>query len=368
MAFGGVVMAAHSPFQLRRLANAAALAVLAGPLILAAAGQDPQPAVPAVQIGDLKLPKLEKSPLAAPSPNDDAIQKLRKERYMAAYTVVDGALWGFQLGTVQGTVDRLADAHLQLLQAELDLAPSPANTVKTWGQAVEVAHFIDEVNETRFKNGRISIQDREESRYQLLDAKVHLREAKRGAQTPPAGPSGAQTGKPATATAEQPNTPQEPVPPLKPPPGGIEMAPPFKDSFAAAAAALKAVPRAGPAAGDDELAKLRKELYQSARRGLTARLDAFNDGTTQGTTEALLGCAIRQMLPAELALSDRPSDHLAAFEHALAVLKWIELVNDTRYRVGRISIQELEQTRFERLGMEIKILEAKRAAPAQPGR
>src|SRR6185369_17115832 len=118
---GGLVMAANSLCRLWRLTSAVALA---GTVILTAAGQPP-PAEP--QIGNWKLPKLVKSPLATPAPSDDAIQRFRKERYMAALTVALATNEGFQAGTAQGTLDRLAEAHLGLLQTEFDLRPTPAD-------------------------------------------------------------------------------------------------------------------------------------------------------------------------------------------------------------------------------------------------
>jgi hypothetical protein len=80
-----------------------------------------------------------------------------------------------------------------------------------------------------------------------------------------------------------------------------------------------------------------------------------------------LACVTERFLAAELALTERAEDKLAAYDRALAILKWIELVNDSVFRAGHWMIQDLEQSRSERLNMEIKVLEAKRALPARQG-
>jgi hypothetical protein len=121
---------------------------------------------------------------------------------------------------------------------------------------------------------------------------------------------------------------------------------------------LKPSELAKPAPNDDELHKLWKQCYQSAHNEFITRLDGFEAGTTRGTIDLLLACVTKRLLPAELALSDRPADKLTACLRALTILKRVESVNETRYNAGRISIQDLEQSRCERLMMEVKVLEA----------
>jgi RNA polymerase sigma factor (sigma-70 family) len=117
---------------------------------------------------------------------------------------------------------------------------------------------------------------------------------------------------------------------------------------------------------DDELQKFIKQRYQSAHDELTARMAAFVTGTTQGTIDILLECVTKHYLVAELSLSDRPKDRLTAYTRSLAILKFIEAVNQERFNSGRITIQDLEQSRFERLSLEIKMLETQRAVNGQP--
>src|SRR5947209_697035 len=159
------------------------------------------------------------------------------------------------------------------------------------------------------------------------------------------------------AAAQPPPIPPAPVPT----PDGVT-SPPGPSLPPEITNALKPIPLAEPAAGDDELAKLRKERYQVARSELSTRLEAFLPGTTGTTIDILFDCMNKRLLPAELALSDRPADKLAAYKRSLAVRKWVEWVNDLRYQAGRISIQDLQHSRFERLNVEIKLLEGKPAS------
>jgi hypothetical protein len=119
---------------------------------------------------------------------------------------------------------------------------------------------------------------------------------------------------------------------------------------------------------DDEILTLRKHCYFAANRELTARFEAFYAGTQMGTIDSMIDTITKRLVPAELALSDRPADKVVAHQRALTYLKIMELVNETRYQAGRISPQDLEQTRFERLMMQVKHLEAKRSleAPQAP--
>jgi hypothetical protein len=191
---------------------------------------------------------------------------------------------------------------------------------------------------------------------------------------------------PGSAEAQIPSDkPTPPVPPMPQPPNTHEapraarpVAPPVTPEQAAAqmaayfdrlfGEALKQSALAEAAPTDDELQKLRKQRYQSARTELTARLQGFVTGAAQETIDVLADCITKRLLPAELALSDRPAEKVTAYERSLSILKGMESVQEARYRGGRISIRDLEQARFERLGMEVKVLEVKQVVPAQPNR
>jgi hypothetical protein len=111
---------------------------------------------------------------------------------------------------------------------------------------------------------------------------------------------------------------------------------------------------------DDPMARLKRDRLQTARDEVSARLEGLKSGTTQGTIDLMLASVVKRLLPAELSLSDQPKDRLAAYERSLTMLKWIEAINKVRYRAGRISIQDLEQTQYERINLEIGVLEESR--------
>jgi hypothetical protein len=303
-------------------------------------------------------------PQSAPAAGDDELTKLRKECYQHARNEAPARLSWFEAGAQQGSVDSLHECITKrLLPAELALSGQPADQLAAYEHALAILKWIELVNDTRFQAGRIPIQDLMQSRLDRLAIEIKVMEAKRAAQEPPTGRSGGQSSTPATPAAEPPKAP----PAARPAPASLEEQLAERDRLQAGALAppsllAQAVPT------DNELQRLRKQRYLSAHTMLAEGLKAFDVGTAQVSVDTLLGSVTKRLLPAELALCDRPADALAAYQHALAALKWIEWVNDTLFRAGRIPIQDMEQTRFERLSMETKILEAKRAAEAQPSR
>jgi RNA polymerase sigma factor (sigma-70 family) len=182
------------------------------------------------------------------------------------------------------------------------------------------------------------------------------------------GPAVGQTGPPPTPAVETRTEAQR---------SAAVKHPPFKEAdlgeewVRLQAGVLKAPPVAQAQPNDIEILQLRKECFTTALEEVKQRLESFTGGTTQGgTLNVLLDCISRRLLPAEIAISDRPQDKLAAYNRALAVLRWVESVTDVRFRSGRIPIQDLNESRFERLMMEVKVQEAQQTgpAPAGPGR
>jgi RNA polymerase sigma factor (sigma-70 family) len=171
-------------------------------------------------------------------------------------------------------------------------------------------------------------------------------------------PAKAQPGQqlPPAAVQEkvQPDLPASAIPPLVFTAEGIRLKP---DALEPSTPLANAMPT------DNESQKLIKKRYHFAHYELLARLQAFGAGTTQGTIDVLLGCITHRLLPAELALSNRLGDKLNAYERSLVILKWIEAVEEIRFRAGRVPVQDLEQICVERLSAEIKLLEMKQAKP-----
>jgi hypothetical protein len=116
------------------------------------------------------------SRLAAPSPNDDALQKLRKERYISRYRATIADYDSFLAGV--RTIDGIFDA---LLKAELDLATAHQDRIRILEKLVESAALSEKLAETGFKQHRIGTLDYELAKYNHIDAQIKLLEAKQEA-------------------------------------------------------------------------------------------------------------------------------------------------------------------------------------------
>jgi RNA polymerase sigma factor (sigma-70 family) len=83
-------------------------------------------------------------------------------------------------------------------------------------------------------------------------------------------------------------------------------------------------------AADDELLKLRKELYRVAAEELKHRLRRFIVGAKDETGDMVLGAAQR-FAESEVNLSERPTDHVAACERWVRVTKLVRDINEIRF-------------------------------------
>jgi hypothetical protein len=127
-------------------------------------------------------------------------------------------------------------------------------------------------------------------------------------------------------------------------------------------------PLSEPAPGDDELKKLRKERYQSAQLQCEKFFDLFLAGSLsrgRDPLDLLMG-SMDRLVESELALSDKPADQIAALERKVTLAKGAEAINKIRYDEKRIALQDYEQTRYERLDAEIKLLELKQKLGVAP--
>ena len=118
-----------------------------------------------------------------------------------------------------------------------------------------------------------------------------------------------------------------------------------------------------PEAGDDQLTMLLKERLVSAGKEVEARFNLFAAGSARGTIDILLN-AQKRFLEARLALATKPAEQVTAYENAVMQARITEAVNKTRFNAGQIPSQDLDQSRYHRLDMEIKLLQAK--AQAEP--
>lgn len=126
----------------------------------------------------------------------------------------------------------------------------------------------------------------------------------------------------------------------------------------AEAAEEKAGPKF-PGPGDDELRKLQIARYNAAFGEVKCVDAAYSNGTI---TFDLLFEAQKHLLQAELDLSDKPVDQIAAYEHFVEAAKQKEArVKSLYYSATRGGeADKYYQAKFQRLDAEIQLLRAKR--------
>jgi hypothetical protein len=95
--------------------------------------------------------------------------------------------------------------------------------------------------------------------------------------------------------------------------------------------------------------RIRWELY---------RLGANEPGTGTPITLNLLRESEARLLEAELALSKKPNDRLAAYEKNWEAKFLGEIITEGHFRVGRLSRVALNRSRYDRLDAEIRLREA----------
>src|SRR5205823_8210525 len=100
---------------------------------------------------------------------------------------------------------------------------------------------------------------------------------------------------------------------------------------------------------------------------LQARFGLFTAGSARGTIDILLS-GIRRGGESERALSNRPADQVRAYERELILNRFVEMVNEVRFNAGQIPTQDVEQSKYYRLDVEIKLLQAKAQAGRDAGK
>ncbi len=122
--------------------------------------------------------------------------------------------------------------------------------------------------------------------------------------------------------------------------------------------------KAGPkfaAPGDDELRKLQIAKYNAAFAEVRSVDAAYKNGTV---TFDLIYEAQKRLLQAELELSDKPADQIAAHERRVELTKQAEARVISLYHSASKGGEsdKYYQAKFQRLDAEIQLLRAKRKA------
>jgi hypothetical protein len=98
----------------------------------------------------------------------------------------------------------------------------------------------------------------------------------------------------------------------------------------------------------------------AARIQLDARFKEFLAG--RGTLAFLLESS-HSLLEAELAIIDRPEDRQAALERHWALTWQVDMIDRARFEAGRVGIQDVMQSHYDRLEAELRLSQARATKP-----
>ena len=107
---------------------------------------------------------------------------------------------------------------------------------------------------------------------------------------------------------------------------------------------------------DAKMKSLLKDRFDAAKTEVTARGKEYSAG--RGMLDIYIGSS-RRLLEAELDLSSKKADHVAAWETHLHRMQGVYEINFARYNEGRISVQDLAQADYYRRDAEIGLERAK---------
>jgi hypothetical protein len=104
------------------------------------------------------------------------------------------------------------------------------------------------------------------------------------------------------------------------------------------------------------LKRLVQERVEVAKKELEARMFQFEAG--KGTLDFLIG-ASKRLVMAELDATDKRPEQISALKAHLERMKKVQDIDQGRYDAGRISIEDLSQSKYYRLESEIWLERAK---------
>ncbi len=112
--------------------------------------------------------------------------------------------------------------------------------------------------------------------------------------------------------------------------------------------------------GTERLKALLKQRREQAKTELTIRYELYRVGANEPTTGApitltMLHAASKHLLKAEVELSEKKADRLAAHEKNVKLLKEVAKITEAQFRVGKVSTAALAQAQYEQLDAEIAL-------------
>jgi RNA polymerase sigma factor (sigma-70 family) len=129
--------------------------------------------------------------------------------------------------------------------------------------------------------------------------------------------------------------------------------------------AAKPSPLAEAAATDDELKALRKERHRLACRELQLKFERYVQGIRGETVIGLLD-VLKRFVESETALSQRPEDHIKAYERAAAIAQVTANLAQKKFESGLMAETETTHIRYADRDLRIKLLELKAQKSAKP--
>jgi hypothetical protein len=225
----------------------------------------------------------------------------------------------------RGTLDFLLEVSLLLLESERAISAKAADQVAALRSHWRRAKGIEDVNQQRHRDGRVSLQEYLQTVGHRMQAEVWLIQAR-----PKSSKAFADHGTQAEQVVADPLNCREVA--------GAE--------FEATVANPK---------------KLMQARLEVARGELFARFEQFRAGPV--TLDFLLP-ASKRLLESELGVSDNRAEQVAALEQYWLQAHESEVVNTERYEAGRCAIQDYMEAKYLRLEAEIWLAEA-RAKTAQ---
>jgi hypothetical protein len=131
---------------------------------------------------DEKIPAILTAKPLATRGGDDELSQLLKARYNAALEQAHGRYKEFVAGRT--TTDFLIQAAAWLRDAGLEVKDRAADRIAFLAQIGELAHSIEEINQTKYDAGQIAITQLAQARSFRLDAEIRLLRTRRDAAKP----------------------------------------------------------------------------------------------------------------------------------------------------------------------------------------
>jgi hypothetical protein len=303
----------------------AALALFASPVVSVAVAQRP---VPAWGEAEENLPSARELARAKFEASRADIAANRRAMIDVARGAWEARFELYRAGSRDSTLDILLDASRRVLETELAVCSEKTERIafheSFWEDAVEA----EKIDQARYEAGRISIQDLAAAKYVRLEAEIQLYLARTDGKR------------------------------LLPLPGGgrsvIDSEEFVKEE---GRGTFKELARRKFQASRVDLSELKRARVEAARTFLEARFELYVAGARESTLYALIE-ARRNLIDAELDLANNETDRIDVLDWGWQLARSVERINRARFEAGRLGIQDLADSTYDRLDAEIRLVQA----------